>query len=463
MITKCVLPLTAFLCGMLLAGGAVFLIPQQAPEIAEPVRITVQSDPPGALIFDGSVLAGRSPADLFVHKGENRIIILKRQGYYDRKAVLDAVSAPSVTVKLTELPRGLLSVATEPGGAAVYMDGVYAGASPLRLKGVDEGPHLLRFVRPHYLAEIKTVDVRAGEENKVDISLASKVETFYRSALAVEPENIAFREELAHYYLIQGSVPDSIAEYADAIRRIADIPAGDTVRFAEASRLVNEIRKIKTSHKDVVAILIPELEKTAEKLARRSDVEDNSKTGFARKLAQLGLKESARLLVRTSDRGRKQLSAIHGLEKEATELEKGGNADKAADMYLKVFEQYNRLGLDLYRETALERLEKAFDLMENINRKAGVGYKLFGLYKRLGDKKGMLTSVEKLASIVPEKHLEKEKFENVLRELAGYARAAGDREKISAVFTILLERPFSKNLKEKIRAFEKELFPSKTP
>ena len=68
---------------------------------------------------------------------------------------------------------GGLSVATDPAGAVVYVDGRFAGRTPLDIPDVAVGDHRLRVVKDGYLENARVVSVSAGAPRKVAITLTA--------------------------------------------------------------------------------------------------------------------------------------------------------------------------------------------------------------------------------------------------------------------------------------------------
>jgi PKD domain-containing protein/PEGA domain-containing protein len=68
-------------------------------------------------------------------------------------------------------PPATLSVATEPAGATVYVDGESRGAAPVELKHLMPGDHRLRVVKPGYLENSRVLTVRAGRPQAVAVKL----------------------------------------------------------------------------------------------------------------------------------------------------------------------------------------------------------------------------------------------------------------------------------------------------
>jgi hypothetical protein len=100
-----------------------------------------------------------------------------------QSALRQAVSlVVAVSLTLTALPTfarssdpapvlGSLSVASDPAGAAVYVDGEFAGRTPLSTVKVPAGDHRVRVVKAGYLENGRVVNVGAGSARNVDVKL----------------------------------------------------------------------------------------------------------------------------------------------------------------------------------------------------------------------------------------------------------------------------------------------------
>jgi hypothetical protein len=74
----------------------------------------------------------------------------------------DASAAPAV---------GALSVASDPPGAAVYVDGRFAGQTPVSVTKLATGDHRVRVVKDGYLENGRTVSVSAKQPSAVQVKL----------------------------------------------------------------------------------------------------------------------------------------------------------------------------------------------------------------------------------------------------------------------------------------------------
>lgn len=71
--------------------------------------------------------------------------------------------------------RGLLSIRTQPSGAAVYLDGQFAGQTPMRSGRLAAGAHRVRLVRDGYLENSRVVRVNSGRSTELDVTLTRQV------------------------------------------------------------------------------------------------------------------------------------------------------------------------------------------------------------------------------------------------------------------------------------------------
>lgn len=66
---------------------------------------------------------------------------------------------------------GRLSIATEPAGAAVYVDGRAAGMTPLQIRSLHAGEHRVRVLKAGYLENARVVTIAPGRETPVTVKL----------------------------------------------------------------------------------------------------------------------------------------------------------------------------------------------------------------------------------------------------------------------------------------------------
>src|SRR5437899_337682 len=69
------------------------------------------------------------------------------------------------------VPVGALSVDSDPAGAAVYVDGRFAGQTPVSMTKLATGDHRVRVVKDGYLENGRTVSVSAKQPSTVQVTL----------------------------------------------------------------------------------------------------------------------------------------------------------------------------------------------------------------------------------------------------------------------------------------------------
>ena len=77
---------------------------------------------------------------------------------------------------------GDLSVETDPNGAAVYVDGRLAGATPVSVSGISAGEHRVRVVKSGYLENARLITVTAGKPTAVKVKMTRTAEASGRKA-----------------------------------------------------------------------------------------------------------------------------------------------------------------------------------------------------------------------------------------------------------------------------------------
>jgi serine/threonine-protein kinase len=154
-------------------------------------RLLIRSRPAGARVFVDGRDRGQTPATVpGLGRGTHRIRLV-RDGYSteDRRVVITSHSAPSMTIALMRAPQpsipksapaasattgqfvGALTIDSRPQGAAVFIDGKLAGATPLNVPAVPAGEHAVRLEREGYRRWTSSVRVVASGQNRVTASL----------------------------------------------------------------------------------------------------------------------------------------------------------------------------------------------------------------------------------------------------------------------------------------------------
>ena len=169
--------------------------PQSAIRNVESGRLLVRSTPAGATVFVDGREYGQTPVAIRdLARGAHRLRLV-RDGYApaERRVVItEARPSQSLVVPLaapratasrgTQTPApttpstmgryaGDLVIESKPSGAKVYIDNKVAGTTPLSLRNVAVGSHVVRLERDGYRRWSSSVRVVAAERNRVTASL----------------------------------------------------------------------------------------------------------------------------------------------------------------------------------------------------------------------------------------------------------------------------------------------------
>lgn len=180
---RCLYLLAALL---LLAGLAA---PSPAQENTGLIRVT--SSPGGALVYvDGEYrgvtpTGSNPPSAIEVTATTQHAVRLVKKGYQDYTTSVSVgagqfrdVSATLARIGQT-LASGTISVRSSPGGAEVYLDGIYAGLTPVQVgtpltQTVTAGNHRVSVQKSGYTTYSTTVEIAPGGRTDVQATLTSE-------------------------------------------------------------------------------------------------------------------------------------------------------------------------------------------------------------------------------------------------------------------------------------------------
>ncbi len=136
-----------------------------------PGTLTINSNPSGAKVYVDGDYRGTTPLTLNLTPGTHSIKLTK-QDYEDYTTSVTLNPGESKTISATLTPAfGYLSVDSSPSGAKVYVDGDYAGETPLKDYKLPTGEHEIKIVKDGYQNFTKTVTISPGEKASVAASL----------------------------------------------------------------------------------------------------------------------------------------------------------------------------------------------------------------------------------------------------------------------------------------------------
>ena len=227
-----------------------------------PIRVTVQSAPAGATVFDDRRFLGVTPVRLQIRPYADRRLRLIRRGFEDAIVHLDwkqfcepsylaglrrvfvGQDAETAVVRLQSLVRARLSVSSEPQGVEIYLDGRRLGATPLSVGDLRAGSHVLRATRVNFFPEERTVELHGGEDNAIHVTLEGQWEALYRARIEARPGDLLNYAELAHNYVLRAQF-DSAEE---VLRRALEAATRDDAQ--NHSYLFRECVQIYTHYYD---------------------------------------------------------------------------------------------------------------------------------------------------------------------------------------------------------------------
>ncbi len=183
-------------------GGAA-PAPAVQPQAGQPTVLTTanvrfESTPPGATILVDDRPAGTSPATVMLTEGAHRVVI-RHEGYREETRTVQVVAGRdrTETFSLREVPRGSISVTTDPAGCTVLVDGTaIAARTPVSRFQVYEGTHQVEVRLDGYETQSREVTISGRENATIEMSLrpSGSAQLTLRSTLAGATATVAGRE-----------------------------------------------------------------------------------------------------------------------------------------------------------------------------------------------------------------------------------------------------------------------------
>lgn len=138
--------------------------------------VRVASEPAGASIRVGAETLGTTPATVPVVAGAAQLE-LSLAGYKTWRRALTLRAGEQVELPLIRLQEtdGLVTVVTQPAGAAVTIDGRYRGATPLEAEIASGQSHTVIVAKPGYETVTRGVRVERRGSERLDIALEQRV------------------------------------------------------------------------------------------------------------------------------------------------------------------------------------------------------------------------------------------------------------------------------------------------
>ncbi len=188
--------------------------------------LQLTSYPSGAQVFLDGIERGTTPCTLTKLREATYTLSLKKAGYNDHTVPFKMAAGETLTqqVTLVQLPAAL-KVTSSPTDAQVYLDGIYRGKTPLELKGVAAGTHLLRVKKDGHGESNRTIRLSAGKTSEETFTL-----NVILGSLTVQTEPATVAVYNGHEQLFMTS-PKAPSDYRSARLTHALAPGKYTLTF----------------------------------------------------------------------------------------------------------------------------------------------------------------------------------------------------------------------------------------
>jgi tetratricopeptide (TPR) repeat protein len=212
-----------------------------------PATLSVETNPPGAMIFIDEKYVGVSPVEDIAVTRQSHMLRAQKNGYKPACAQIDIRGWRSRRrVALKRMRAGKLTIKTTPSRARVFVDGKLAGRSPIELEDLAPGSHRVLITHDNYYDFAKAVDLKTGKAQIVNCVLKSRAEDLYLQRIAQHPKTLANYVELAHHYTLHREFGKAAATFKAAVVLAASGPDDRD----QVSRLYQELEKVYTEQYD---------------------------------------------------------------------------------------------------------------------------------------------------------------------------------------------------------------------
>ncbi len=127
--------------------------------------------PASSVEVDGEMVSGKTPVTLKgIAVGEHTIVVREGAWYGAETVVLAPDEQLKVTIKM-QREKGNIEVFTEPSGAQVMIDGKVCGTTPIVVKGIAAGEHVVRVVKEGYSTKENKIVITKGETKNISLQL----------------------------------------------------------------------------------------------------------------------------------------------------------------------------------------------------------------------------------------------------------------------------------------------------
>jgi len=414
--------------------------------------IQVDTVPSEALLFINGIYSGTTPRTVYLEHEKTALRVTKK-GFYDATKQIKAGDSEQVRVRLTPIPKGSLSVFSVPSGASVFAGETFIGKTPITEHILYAGTYRIQFIRANYLPQVEQVTVPENGKARVDAPLESKIEVFYKTALAAEPDNIHYHAELAHYYLITDRKEDCVAQYKRGLHAAGSI----TKDISGLSRLLNEIRKLQHKHRDIVTEVMPAIEEMVRVLEKNTKIGEKNLRSVARRLKMLHRPDLAERLVRKRKEREFGFFELREMEKNAHVAAEQGNNEKAYRIYMELADVYEKMAGNAVKLRAVSHLKKAANMQKDLRIRVGLGMRIASLYRKLDMEKERIEILEKILAIIPKDMAGGKIFWDVCSQLSRLYAQSDNPVKARYMYESIIKKYEKKAIQDRARKELKRL------
>jgi hypothetical protein len=162
----------------------IFLLPVAASAVG---NISVSSSPSGSLVYlDGTSTGTTTPAKIESVASGSHIVLLRLTGYqdYTQSVIVSDNATSTVSASLTAalttttteaITNGSIYVESNPSNAAVFLNTVYQGKTPVTLSNITRGDYRVVVQKTGYQDWSNRISVSLGKRSDVYATLSPEV------------------------------------------------------------------------------------------------------------------------------------------------------------------------------------------------------------------------------------------------------------------------------------------------
>ena len=152
------------------------------------VKVIITSVPESAVVVFDDVPKGKTPVEIIDVSRGVHTVILKKSGYFLKKATIDVAGGKDVPVNFELVKPARLVITSEPGGASILIDTIKAGNTPYKDTKFKPGQYSIQVMMDGYETWQKSVTVQSGGADSINCALTRTKATGSESRQTVKKE-----------------------------------------------------------------------------------------------------------------------------------------------------------------------------------------------------------------------------------------------------------------------------------